>query len=92
MLVLSARQKADIGCVVFSPDGSLIAASAENTPIELWDATGGTSAPPAPSGFRGGVNLCFHPSGRWLFGGCGNGDLAAFDIQNGRTQFVGVGT
>jgi len=73
------------GCVVFSPDGRLLAVGEPYPRIRLWDWTTGEEKPairlPAPD--NGITALAFSPDGRLLAAGCGlrNNDVYVWDLE-----------
>jgi WD40 repeat protein len=91
--IITVAKKTDVGQVAFTPDGTVMCAPIEigrlGTEVALWDIATGESRSPGPSGFTG-AEFCFHPSGRWLFGGAKYEGLAVYDLTTGKSRSVPV--
>jgi len=82
------------GCVVFSPNGRLLAVGGLEPPIRLWEiaAAKETALPPSTSIEGVGVTaLAFSPDSRLLAAGCGywNNDVHLWDLEAATASRLG---
>jgi WD40 repeat protein len=75
---------ADVDSIAFSPDGTLLASSAYNDPIRLWDTATGLIARLLTGHADGASSLAFSPDGTQLASGGFDGTVKLWDPATGK--------
>ncbi|MEJ7653006.1 MAG: hypothetical protein WKH64_06520 [Chloroflexia bacterium] len=75
-----------IWCVVFSPDGALLASSGEDQTVRLWEVAAGRGVLTLLGHTNEVVSVAFSTDGRIVASGSGDGTIKLWDVGTGECQ------
>ncbi len=76
----------DIGSIVFSPDGRILATGAheDSHVVRLWETNSGRETRQVRGALGGATSLAFSPDGEWLYAGTGSSQIVGWKLSEMR--------